>query len=60
MVEREDLAKAILSLADTASMPDTYWQRDSRVALARAVLDVPQDGRYSHAHLWTNEGDNDA
>lgn len=49
------LAKAILSLADTAGMPDTYWQTDSRTTLAREVLGVPEDGRYSHAHIWTKE-----
>jgi hypothetical protein len=48
------LAKALLSLADTAGMPDSYWQTDSRVALARAALGVPEDGRYSHAHLWAD------
>lgn len=47
-----DLARAILSLADTAGMPDSYWQTDSRVALAREVLGVADDGRYSQAHLW--------
>lgn len=51
-VTREQLAQAILSLADTAGIPDSFWQTDSRVALAREVLDVPEDGRYSHAHLW--------
>lgn len=49
------LARAILSLADTAGMPDTYWQTDSRVALARDVLDIPADGRESHRHLWNEE-----
>jgi hypothetical protein len=55
-----DLARALLSLADTAEMPDTYWQTDSRVALAREVLGVPVDGRYTHAHLWAPKEDGDA
>lgn len=46
------LARAVLSLADAAGMPDTYWASDRRVALAREVLDVPPNGRYSHEHLW--------
>ena len=50
--DRERLAIALLSLADDAGMPDSVWQTDTRVLLARAVLNVPQDGRYTHAHLW--------
>jgi hypothetical protein len=46
---------AVLSLADTARLSDAYWQFDTRVALARDVLLVPRDGRYSHAHLWATE-----
>jgi hypothetical protein len=53
VMERQ-LAQAVLSLADSAGMPDSFWETDSRVALARQVLGVPQDGRYSHAHLWSN------
>jgi hypothetical protein len=54
-VTKADLARAILSLADSAGMPDAYWQSDSRVALARSVLAVPDEGRYSHADLWTDQ-----
>ena len=36
----EDLARAVLSLADTAGMPDSYWQTDRRVEMARQVLGV--------------------
>lgn len=55
-IEREaELAKALLSLADTAGMPDSFWTTDSRVALAREVLGVPDDGRYDYAHLWARE-----
>jgi hypothetical protein len=46
------LARGILQIADAAGMPDTFWQSDSRVRMARDVLGVPDDGRYTHAHLW--------
>jgi hypothetical protein len=46
------LAQGILQLADIGGMPDSFWQSDSRVRMARDVLGVPADGRYSHAHLW--------
>lgn len=49
------LARGLLQLADLGGMPDTYWQTDSRVRLAREVLGVPADGRYSHAHFWEGE-----
>jgi hypothetical protein len=32
------LARAIISLADTAGMPDSYRQTDSRMKLAAAAL----------------------
>jgi hypothetical protein len=47
------LARGLLQIADAAGMPDTFWQSDSRVRLAREVLGIPEDGRYTHAHLWT-------
>ena len=65
MTELEDrsaaLARGLLQIADAAGMPDTFWQTDSRVRLAREVLDVPEDGRYTHAHLWddTREANGD-
>ena len=46
------LARAVLDIADAGDMPDTYWQTDSRITMARAVLGIPADGRYTHAHLW--------
>jgi hypothetical protein len=46
------LARGILQIADAAGMPDTFWCHDSRVRMARDVLGVPVDGRYTHAHLW--------
>ena len=46
------LARGILQLADLAGMPDSFWLDDSRVRMARGVLGVPDDGRYTHAHLW--------
>ncbi len=51
------LARGLLQIADAAGMPDTFWQTDSRVKLAREVLNVPEDGRYTHASLWGSEGD---
>lgn len=43
MSDRErDLAKAILSLADSAGMPDSFRQTDSRILLALEVLAEPQ------------------
>jgi hypothetical protein len=53
MTEREQLARAVLQLADLSGMPDTFWVTDSRVLLARKVLGVPEDGRHSHAGLWS-------
>jgi hypothetical protein len=50
------LAQGILQLADAGGMPDTFWQSDSRVRMARDVLGVPVDGRYTHAHLWETPG----
>lgn len=49
------LARGLLQIADAAGMPDTFWQTDSRVKLARDVLGVPEDGRYSHEHLWSDD-----
>jgi hypothetical protein len=46
------LAKAVLRLADDAGMPDSFWQTDGRTTLARKALDVPEHGRYTHAHVW--------
>jgi hypothetical protein len=50
--DRERLAAAILSLVESAGMPESFWQTDSRVRAAREVLDIPVDGRYSHSHIW--------
>lgn len=33
-----DLARAICALAVEGGMPDSYWETDSRIALAREVL----------------------
>lgn len=46
------LARGLLQIADAASMPDSFWQTDSRVKLARGALGVPADGRYTHSALW--------
>lgn len=53
--DRSNLARAVLQLADLEGMPDSFWGTDSRVALARRVLDVPEDDRYSHAEKWEVE-----
>jgi hypothetical protein len=45
----------MLQIADTADMPDSFWQADSRIRLARGVLGVPDDGRYTHSALWEAE-----
>jgi len=55
MPTAEQLAKAILQLADVAGMPDSIWASDSRVSMAREVLEVPVNGRYDFAHLWEEE-----
>lgn len=46
------LAEAVLSLADDAGMPDSFWGTDARIVLACEALEVPRDGRYTHSHLW--------
>jgi hypothetical protein len=46
------LARWVLQLADLGGMPDTFWQSDSRVTAARAILGVAEDARYSQAELW--------
>jgi hypothetical protein len=46
------MARTMLRLADKAHMADKYWQTDRVIAEARQKLDVPADGRYTHAHLW--------
>jgi hypothetical protein len=51
----ETLARGMLQIADIANMPDTFWEIDSRIRLAREVLSVPKAGRYSYAHLWSGD-----
>lgn len=50
------LAAYVLQLADLAGMPDTFWQTDRRVTLAREILGIPADGRYTHQVIWENIG----
>jgi hypothetical protein len=50
------LARGLLQIADAAGMPDTFWRTDSRVRLAREVLGIPEDGRYTHAQEWEGAG----
>jgi hypothetical protein len=37
------LAESVLSIAASGGMPDTFWQTDSRIALACQVLDWTPD-----------------
>lgn len=53
------LARGLLQIADAAGMPDTVWQSDSRVRVARMVLGVPENGRYTYAHLWDDDPEPD-
>lgn len=46
------LARSVLRLADLGGMPDTYWQTDTAVQLARHVLNVGDDERYTKPHIW--------
>ena len=50
------LAAYVLQLADLGGMPDTFWQTDWRVRLAREILAIPPDGRYTHQVIWENIG----
>lgn len=50
--EKEHLARELLQIVDTADVPDSYWMTDSRIRKAREILDVPDNGRYTHDHLW--------
>lgn len=43
---------AVLQLADDGGMPDSVWQTDSRVKLARAYLGVEAHERYKKAYIW--------
>lgn len=49
------MARAVLQMADVAGMPDSFWQSDSRVKLARDALGVPHNGRHDYACLWMEE-----
>ena len=50
------LAAYVLQLADLGGMPDTFWQTDRRVTIAREILGIPPDGRYTHQVIWENTG----
>lgn len=39
----QTLARAVLTLAEDASMPDTYWDTDSRIRLALHILGFDAD-----------------
>lgn len=53
----EQLAQAVLQLADDGGMPDSTWNTDERVQLACAALGVPEGGRHTHGRLWGRPGD---
>jgi hypothetical protein len=55
--ERDQLARDILSLADTAGMPDTYWRTDQRLKRARAALGLDEDVVRSPSHYETETRD---
>lgn len=42
------LAEAVLTLAEDAGMPDSYWSTDSRIKLALHVLYGRDDFSRSH------------
>lgn len=61
-----DLANALLSLAETAGMPDTYVATDSRTTLARETLEEAgqrpprrkrdaREVRIRKEHRWEHE-----
>jgi hypothetical protein len=39
----EDLARAVLSLAQVGGMPDSYWYTDSRITLACSILGISKE-----------------
>jgi hypothetical protein len=45
-VDREQLARDVIALAQVGGMPDTYWLTDSRISRACAVLGItPEEAR---------------
>lgn len=40
------LARCICSIAQTAGMPDTYWETDRRMALAKKILGEKEFNRW--------------
>jgi hypothetical protein len=50
------LAGYVLQLADLSGMPDSVWATDRRVTIAREILGIPVDGRYTHQVIWENIG----
>lgn len=45
-IDREQLARDVIALAQVGGMPDSYWLSDSRVSRACAVLGItPEEAR---------------
>jgi hypothetical protein len=50
------LARAVCSIAASAGMPDSYWETDSRIELARQVLGAEEVERWERGELeWESE-----
>jgi hypothetical protein len=43
---KKELAHAICQVAEAGGMPDGFWQSDSRIALARAILGDEEVEKY--------------
>lgn len=53
----EDLARAVLQLADELGMPDDAWDADGRIQLACAAVGAPEGSRRTHSRLWGGPGE---
>lgn len=51
------LAKAVLTIASAAGMPDTYWRTDRRVRLACRALGLTPAAARRRAERWQSELD---
>lgn len=50
----EELARAVLTLAEDGGMPDSFWATDSRIDLAKHILF--QDNRLTRAEVCERLG----
>lgn len=53
----ENLARAVLDLADELGMPDDAWDADGRIQLACAAVGAPEGSRRTHSRLWGGPGE---